>query len=824
MTHLSNISLEQGLQNLSAIPQRYRAKITEWNEAETRFHFIDELLTTCLGWPRDHINVERHIGGEYADYILGNPGRLIIEAKREGTHFDLPAGSRSKLIVSLPSLLASSKSCKAAVEQVQRYCSGHGVEFAAVCNGPQLIAFIGVRIGEPPLSGKALTIHDLDGLLENFPLVWNHLSPDGVAERRLYRLLTTGTTAFLPPKPSTRLVTFPKVRYQSQLQANLRDFSELLIEDVVHADELEKQFYEECYCDTGALSRDALLSKKILAGRYAALFPTYEKTPRLHQVDTNSEGRQAFTDDVMQEALARRPIVLLGDVGVGKTSFIKSLILMKAYDEFANSIFLYLDLGSQGSLATDIRGFIIDDIGRQLYAKYAVDIEDARLVQGVYDAEVRRFRTSIYSRGNEQSDEKDDAVLQQMLAKRVDDKPEHLRRVVDHLAKARRKQIVVIIDNADQRPVQVQQEAFIIAQDFARNWNALAFIAVRPQTFFQSKRAGAFSAYPHRIFTISPPRPEIVIEKRLQFALKICAGEITPAAYPGLTLRVGNMSLFLQALLDSLRTNREIKELLANITGGNIREAINYVKGFIGSPNVNAEKIVEIMARTGRCTIPLHEFSKAAILGDYSHFNPESSLATNLFDVEYADEREHFLGAVILGYLESRQVPKDKDGFTVVAAILQEMAQIGVLEQQTEGCLRGLTNKKLIETTERVTFEESAGGLVGDLPFAFRLTTIGAYHLHRWLGSFGYLDAMVFDTPIFDEKVFESMLYGLEDFHIDTRLERAKVFRQYLTSVWNKAGIEVPYFDWMYARRRGELSFAQVERAVERQQPAEGEI
>ena len=367
--------------------------------------------------------------------------------------------------------------------------------------------------------------------------------------------------------------------------------------------------------------------------------------------------------------------------------------------------------------------------------------------------------------------------------------------------------------------MQIQQEAFIIAHDFARNWNALTFIAVRPQTFFQSKRAGTLSAYPHRIFTISPPRPEAVIEKRLQFALKICAGEIAPAAYPGLTLKVGNMSLFLKALLDSLRTNREIKELLANITGGNIREAINFVKSFIGSTNVDAEKIVEIMARTGRYTIPLHEFSKAAILGDYSHFNPESSLATNLFDVEYPDEKEHFLGALILSFLESRYAPKDKDGFTVVAAILQETAQLGFMSQQTEGCLRRLTNKKLIETTERVTFEESAAGLVGDLPFAFRLTTVGVYHLQRWLATFSYLDAMVFDTPIFDELVLENILPNLENFYIGIRLERARTFRRYLTSVWNKAGIETPYFDWMFVWKRGEVSFAGVERVVQRHEP-----
>jgi hypothetical protein len=199
-------------------------------------------LTRCLGWPRDRITVEKNLGGEYADYILGHPGRLIVEAKREGAHFELPAGSLSSPIVSLASLIASSKSCRSAVEQVQRYCSATGIEFAAVCNGPQIVAFIGLRIGEPPLSGKALVTHDLPSLVDSFPILWNHLSPDGIAERRPYRLLTSGTTASLPPKLSTRLVTFPKVRYQSKLQANLRDFSELLIEDVVQAEEIENSF------------------------------------------------------------------------------------------------------------------------------------------------------------------------------------------------------------------------------------------------------------------------------------------------------------------------------------------------------------------------------------------------------------------------------------------------------------------------------------------------------------------------------------------------------------------------------------------------------
>jgi hypothetical protein len=49
------------------------------------------------------------------------------------------------------------------------------------------------------------------------------------------------------------------------------------------------------------------------------------------------------------------------------------------------------------------------------------------------------------------------------------------------------------------------------------------------------------------------------------------------------------------------------------------------------------------MENDGNYLIPVHEFSKSALLGDYSHYNPESSIAMNIFDVIYPDPREHFL-------------------------------------------------------------------------------------------------------------------------------------------------------------------------------------
>ncbi len=817
----TNVTLEEGHNNCLKLCSSYKKEKHNWNEANTRFHFIDELLTKCFGWPRDSIDVEHHVNGEYSDYVLGkNSSKLVLEAKKEGIHFEIPAGFASKNIVSIKSLIATSKECRAAVEQTLGYCASHGIEFGLICNGPQLIAFVGTKIGEPPLSGKAFIIKDLDDLINNFAQLWNNLCPDGIIERKLYRLLTTGTTSSLPDKPSSRLREFPKFRYPSSLQGDLRKFSEFLIEDIPHSTDIEKQFYEECYCDTGALSRDALLGKDILMARYASLFPNHEDAPILQSIDTRQQtkkkkkkkGDLSFSKDIAQEALSRRPIVLLGDGGVGKSSFIKNLMLVGAPDEFEQAIFLYIDLGNKGTLTTDINGFILDEVQRQLENRYEVDVEETQFVKGVYDLDTQKFKRSIHAEASSESAEASNIAVLNMLAGKAKDKPEHLKESINHIAKGRKKQIIIIIDNADQRSIEVQQKAFVIAQDFANNWKALTFIAVRPITFFKSKRSGTLSAYPHRVFTISPPRPEFVIEKRLRFALNICMGKTTHSSLPEMTFDLRSMALFLNVLITSIEKNREIKELLANITGGNIRELVDFIKKFIGNPNIDVEKITDIQANDGNYFIPLHEFSKAAMLGDYSHFNPESSMATNLFSVEYADEREHFLCPLILAYLISNSSPKDKDGFTNTSSITEEMLRVGYSINQIEAAFKRLTNKKLIETTQRLTFEETDDS--SDVPFAFRLTSIGSYHHERWLANFSYLDAMIFDTPIFDDAVFQSILPRIEFFNIEDRLERTTIFKQYLSSVWNKAHIDVPYFNWQNIVERDAHTYKGVKAAV----------
>tara|TARA_R110001599_G_C12252836_1_gene659796 strand:- start:674 stop:3130 length:2457 start_codon:yes stop_codon:yes gene_type:complete len=810
------ISLAQGEQALATLIDDLD-HATEWNEAQTRFHVIDRVIFDCLGWCREtEVEIEKSEDQRFTDYELGKPRRLaILEAKREGVQFEIPAGTASKLVTDVRSIMRVSKEAKKAITQVHEYCSQRGTPVAIISNGQQYIAFLGTRQdGLSVFDGKALVFDSLKCLKEHFNFAWQLLSSEGVKEKRINRFLVSGETQ-LPNKLSSRLISYPKARYPSDIQSTLRSLSDLFLQDAMYAPDVEHRFFEECYCESGALSQYALLSKNILEARYASLFNESEPHPHLTKV--KSKKKDNFSPDVLSEAVAKRPIVLLGDVGVGKTSFIKNLMYNSAYEEFKQALYIYIDLGSKAALTEDLRIFILNEIERQLISKYELDPYERGVVKGVYAADISRFERGVWGGKKESDPGLYETKLFEKLEELTSEKDQHLKQVIGYYSKTSRKQIIICLDNADQRDFDVQQGTFVISQELAQDWNATVFVSVRPQTFFRSKRSGALNAYPHKVFTIAPPRIDKVIEKRLDFALSMADGTVSSDTYHGFEVNAQSLALFLRALLSSLQNNTDLLEFLSNITGGNIRAAIEFVTGFIGSPGVDAEKIIDKMATEGRYRIPIHEFTKQALLGEYSHYSSDTSIAMNVFDIAHSDPNEHFLVPTIMAFLDLDGAHRDKDGFCPTPELLAELQNAGFTSDQIEKALRRATNKKLIETSQRVTFEEDeSGALIGDMPSSFRISSAGAYHLKRWMGQFAYIDAMVFDTPILSSDVRETLAKDLESLAIDVRYARAHEFKKYLIDRWKKFSQAPNYLDFEALLDESNDTFKRVRLAVER--------
>jgi hypothetical protein len=472
-------------------------------------------------------------------------------------------------------------------------------------------------------------------------------------------------------------------------------------------------------------------------------------------------------------------------------------------------IYVYVNYGAKGTIKKSIRDLILDEIDNQLLDKYQIDIRQLSFIKGTYASEIARFKRGVFSDLFTSDPGKANEKLSDELSRLIADKEQHIQRALRHIQDARHHQVIIMLDNADQRSDEIQQEAFLVAQELAKAWHCYVFISLRPHTFFRSRQSGVLAAYPHRVFTIAPPRIDDLLDKRLTYALDMAEGRIPIERLSGIELNIKSVALVLRALLMSLKDD-ELQELLTNLTGGNVRTLLQFVSTFIGSPNVDADKIVGIMESSGTYWIPLHELSKPALLGDYAHYHAETSLALNVFDVWRPDPREHFLVPLLLAYLDFDGSHRGKDGFTKRDTIVDEMQRHGFNQEQIDDAIRRALSKRLIETPERLIAEATESPLFRNLADALRITSVGAYHLKRWIFTFAYLDAMAFDTPIFDDSTADELAENVESFHIRDRLKRTLAFRRYLQAQWAECDLSVPYFNLNELFTRGDDTFASV--------------
>lgn len=771
-------ALEQLIHDSKSVPP-------DANEATVRFQLIDRLITDVLGWQKGDVQVERYERGDFSDYECGSPSALVIEAKRSSTHFLVPAGF-DKPICRIKTLCESSADVEAAIVQAIDYCRERSIQYGAVCNGTQLAVFIGTRLdGVPSLDGKALVFLSLEEMLARFSDFWNALSPPGLEEDHLGRVLKTPALPPPPLKLSGRILGYPGHKNRNPIATELQILGGLFIDDLADDPSLSEEFLKEAYCRSGALSQYALVSKELLKTRYTTFFEQQTGVAVLPATDKRGTSTQ-LTADIIAASLSRRPILLVGDVGVGKTTFVKNLIKVEAKEEMKNAIVLYIDFGSKPAVAEELRSYTVGEITKQLREEYDIDLEDKQFVRGVHNQRIVAFGKGIYSELKELDPAQFKIKEIEYIAGLVADKEEHLRLSLEHASKGQKRQIVVFLDNVDQRLPSFQEEVFLIAHSIASNWPVTAFVALRPETFSLSRAKGTLAAYQPRVFTIEPPRVDQVILKRLQFALRLLqdSGRL-PGMPAGFSLQSERLELYLKMLIDAFTNRKEIIEFVDNMCSGNVRRALEYIQSFVGSAHVDSSKILEAMERNGRYVLAIHEFIRAVLHKDGEHYDPKAVLTIpNLYDIVANDAREHFSCLLALAYAEHAGQVGGSNGYVERRKIYEFLREQGFHQDQITSTVSRLLEAELLLTPV---------GLKGSQEERLRITTAGAYMLKKLCVSFAYLDAMIVDTPITD--VSTRALIG-DERSIEERLARVMTFISYLDESWTQLKTAPSVFEW----------------------------
>ena len=309
------------------------------SESDTRSKFIDQLLIGCMGWSEENISREEHCSesSTFLDYKLStNIPMLIVEAKKSSIDFSLPK-STTQNEFKIGGVLSNCKVLLDAMVQARDYAISKGVTFCVVTNGLQYIFFRAMnQQGIEWTEHRAVVFRDHDDIANRFDLFSSLLSKSSVENGTLQTQLPVSSDAMAEARKystlDTRYLMTTRKKDRNPLFPYIGEIVRRTFQDLA-SNQAESEILEHCYVES---------PKKGDKKKPYLDLPT-------SQLSVSKKDAGDFQQRIISSLQASRNdrsevILLLGSVGVGKSTFIQRFRKVLAKDEIdSNGIWVYLN-------------------------------------------------------------------------------------------------------------------------------------------------------------------------------------------------------------------------------------------------------------------------------------------------------------------------------------------------------------------------------------------------------------------------------------------------------------------------------------------------
>lgn len=769
------------------------------NEATTRLRAIDTILFEILGWDKTHCETERYCREEgFSDYAMMDHGTavLIVEAKKSGATFAIPEAKYSALPVGLTLLAKECPEAEKALRQALGYAASEGARYIAITNGHQWILALTFVPNQRLEQRSVFVFESLEAIESRFRGFYDTFGPHAILGNRPADRLLESRKAPAPAKLSASIVNYPLPATRNFIANELYAATAAVL-DEVRSSELDPDFLRSCYVVARAnnalllQTREMLMKRLSLDGSLSAATVNVNDLPSL-----------------IQDGHPEKPIVVLGKIGHGKSTFLRYLREVKAREIFDRYVQVDIDFLDRPDTVDQVGQYIYNKVEDDLRVNYDIDVDADNMVRGFLHTDLERFAVSYEGRqfpvGSPEFKQAEKQYVQNIRS----DRHLYLSKVFRHLKFGRRKDgegfsIAIFLDNLDRRSDAIQEEAFLRASAMARDWAALVFVCLRPSTFYRSRHFGVLDSVAPRVVTVSSPKTSELVSKRLTYARDLALGTRENRRSKAGTLFSKDVSVelpstapFLEGCALSFLRSRELGALFDAVSNGNARDLLAYVHRVITSLHLDTKKIIEKL-RSGGYVMPVHEALRAMLFGDCMQYAPDQSVFINLFDIQRADPIEHFTKPLVLRHLSLVSNSHPHYGLLPFEELLSYLCQVGFTEEHSRETIVFLFEKRCIE---------------GDVPTdewspevrRLRLTERGSYMVKGLISKFNYLDAITVDTPIVDPDYRQKIT---DVFAIKERLERCRVFVDYLRRCVSELHDSTckTFFDEVFLQAAGEM-------------------
>lgn len=522
-----------------------------------------------------------------------------------------------------------------------------------------------------------------------------------------------------------------------------------------------------------------------------------QNTRKPHEIIQAFHDRNIFNGQLM---------LLIGSVGVGKTTFVDYLQMANALPKSVknNLVWVRLDLNNAPVNNKEIYTWIRNNIIKELQNEFSQDISDyesIEFIEKLYSVEINKYNKIEGSLKKKISEEEYLRGKIDLIEKSTADLHQTTLAYTRFLVTEKDKVLIIVFDNCDKKQREEQLLMFQVAQWAKDTFRALILLPLRDETYDHYKDHPPLdTAIKNLSFRIDPPDFKEVLSRRVQLALE----KFSPEGGVSKNVMLSNgmqvqykqneRSEYLLAMLESvLRHDKDIRRLITGLSGRNIRRALEIFLGFCSSSYISNDIIFKIRNNKDKEHegLPLYIATQALMRSTRRFYDSDDSYIKNLFEPYLNSNKNpiYFLRLIILRWLknsskEDRWIKSSgRKGYMPLKLMIDELQKIGFEEKNIIEQVQYLTKSWCI-STEDFRIENITEDLL------ITLAPAGYVHLDLVENNLTYLSTVAEDTTICDESVASSIkerIYKSEEqLKLSTVVENAKTLIEYLSGIREK--------------------------------------
>lgn len=776
------MGVDQAYEQLKAIRQALPPEddrpITD-NEACTRVHLIDPILTRVLGWPLEQIAVEAPGGeaGQAAPTGSQRDGRVdhvvrdrdgvcwfVIEAKKRSEPVVEPIGTpRGLEVLKLKGPVLAGACWRIISRQMTPYLGRYMPCFGAVTTGEQWVGFLGKLRPDNVLleSMEAVVFRSLDDIEKDFELFYELFGLEGAQRRSMLRKLQPGGARGLVRAPHARRVVPPgaerPVDYQGarQFHDDLRQAMEAAFRPI----RMDRNALAACFVESRE-SRDAGSRLERVANELGeALRSAVAHYPPAVEGEVDAVAAPKVDTDEFPPGdgyIAR----LLGEKSAGKSVFLRRLFDLQLGARRDRVVLLWLDVELLVTFdPAQASRRVLEQITTELFGDEGPSWEHFREIYR------REWNHHVKLAGLAERDvplEMRQAFLRERQEAQARDPEDALRRYAEFATRNRRRLVCLVVDNLDhlERPEQVLEWA--VATHLSMF--AMTTVAMEDATLWRLRRRGNDQLGDHQPEQFWLPRPKVreVLQNRCDYLKKIL--EDAPAGAARTTTTVGRRGQWrwsvsaenlIRVVSAVLLDHEETAQWIGQLCNYDLREVLDVCQQIVLSPHVRADNLLTMQTVQ---RLPRGRVLRTLIAPKSEQFQAlPTDRVINVFGHWIGQDFAPLLPARVLSLLRARE-DEDRNrrepfaGFIAVFELLELLERAtGVPRSSSLATLRFLSTMRVVEPFN------PADQTLEDADARVKITPRGRLHLDWALREPTYVRLMAEVDPIVSDAAYHDL-------------------------------------------------------------------